>query len=87
MTHGLRNLIPVPRSALTAAFAQIRPRMSMISEPSTLAQRLTIIRDLTTAGDPDAEAAQESLNRAQQLLDRRNWISWYKRLAEAGAMP
>jgi hypothetical protein len=71
--------LPISASALQLAFALRRPELSGVSDPDKLDSRLRGVSRSVKRGDDDGKAAQKVLRRANQLLERRSWTSWYKK--------
>ncbi len=62
----------IASSAIKAAHGSMRPTVGQIANVPSLANRLDQMRS-------EDGAAQASMDRARRLLDRWNWIEWYKR--------
>lgn len=71
--------LPISASAIQLAFALRRPEMSGVSDPDRLDSRLRGVSSSAKRGEGQAKAAQKVLQRANQLLERRSWTSWYKK--------
>lgn len=77
---------PVSHSALRVAHAVLRPEGSQIASPRAIARRLHTLNGQVSAGLRDAKKAETSLDRAKRVLERQNWIEWYRRSKTSGIM-
>jgi hypothetical protein len=77
---------PVSNSALRVAHAVLRPEGSQIASPRAIARRLHTLNGQIASGARDAKLAENSLERARRMLERQNWIEWYRRSKISGIM-
>lgn len=82
LAHGPR---PVSRGALQMAHAMMRPEGSLVDSPRSLSKDLRELGAAANRGDAMALKARAEVERARRLLDRQNWIGWYRRQVAAEA--
>lgn len=91
----LRGPIDAARLRVSPTAVQVaqflyRPEGSLVKQPKVLQTRLSsLIHDLAggmTATQESSKAAVKQVARARQLLDRQNWVEWYRRIEAADLM-
>jgi hypothetical protein len=74
--------LPSP-AALQLALATRRPQLSLVEDGAQITQRLTEINRDAKAGNVNARKAQAKLEDATRVMERLQWVEWYKRNRKA----
>lgn len=77
--RGQKAPPPVTAAALQLALATRRPELSLVADRDVVTGRVKEINRLVKKGHPQAREAAIRLERANKLLERRNWIDTYRR--------
>lgn len=78
---------PTSPTALKMVESVRRPETSLVVDPAAAAKRLNAVVDAAKAGDAEAKKAKEALDKATRELERRKWIEWYRKQAQADKQP